>query len=224
MCLIIQQMKNPVPAEAAPVDARERILAAAERLFAAKGVEKTSTREITAEASVNVASVNYYFRSKEALAEELFVRLAARSTSMRLAELADHPAHAPRRIADLVECFIRPYFEPLQTGQLLARFILQHRLAPNDMTRRVYEQYLDPFALKFIDALCRVDVRVPRAQWVWRYTLMTSTVVLAVTDSMSGNRVAALSGGAADAMRGDELKRNLAAFLNAALTVVDGSS
>ena len=50
--------------EAAPLpanDARERILDTAELLFARKGVDKTSTRDITTEAGVNVASVNYYF-------------------------------------------------------------------------------------------------------------------------------------------------------------------
>jgi AcrR family transcriptional regulator len=207
---------SPIP------DARERILAAAERLFAQKGAGKTSIREITAEAGVNVASVNYYFRSKDALAEALFARLAERATTMRLAELSACVRSAqarsePVRLEALVACFIRPYFEPAQTGQLFARFILQHRLEPNAMTQRVYEQYLDPFALTFIDALRQTDARVPKAQWIWRYTLMVGTVLLAVTDATAGNRLAKLSQGLADAARGDELERNLTGFLCAAL-------
>jgi len=207
----------------AGADARERILAAAERLFAHKGVEKTSTREITAEAGVNVASVNYYFRSKDALAEEIFVRLAERATSMRLGDLSGYMQAAqargePVRLDALVTCFIRPYFAPLRTGQLFARFILQHRLEPTEMTQRVYEQYLDPFALEFIEALCLTDTRVPRAEWIWRYTLMVGTVLLAITDTTAGNRLATLSKGMADAARGDELERNLTKFLCAALS------
>lgn len=141
---------------------------------------------------------------------------------MRLAELSGYirSAHArgePVRLEALVACFIRPYFEPPQTGQLFARFILQHRLEPNAMTQRVYQQYLDPFALTFIDALCQTDARVPKAQWIWRYTLMIGTVLLAVTDATTENRLAKLSQGLADAARGDELERNLTGFLCAAL-------
>jgi AcrR family transcriptional regulator len=203
-------------------DARERILAAAERLFAQKGVEKTSTREITAEAGVNVASINYYFRSKDALAEEIFVRLAERATNIRLTELSAYMQTAqaksePLRLEALVACFVKPYFAPGLNGALFARFILQHRLHPSEMTRRVYEQYLDPFALEFIDALCLTDKRVTKAEWTWRYTLMTGTVVLAATDTSPGNRLTVLSQGQADAVRGDEFERNLTRFLCAAL-------
>ena len=203
-------------------DARERILAAAERLYAQRG-DKASTRDITAEAGVNVASVNYYFRSKDALAEEIFMRLAKRITNIRLADLSaySHSARGrnkPLQLKALVACFIRPYFEPGINGSLFARFILQHRLLPSDMTRRVYEQYLDPFALEFIDALCRTDERVDRSEWVWRYNLMASLTVLAVTDTSPGNRIAVLSQGQADAARGDELSRHLAEFLCRALS------
>lgn len=216
-------MKASIAEPSGNADARERILGAAERLFALKGVEKTSTREITTEAAVNVASVNYYFRSKEALAEEIFARLAERATTMRLADLSDYMQAAqargePVRLDALVACLLRPYFEPVQTGQLFARFILQHRLQPSEMTKRVYEQHLDPFALEFIDALSRTDPQVPKAEWIWRYTLMVGTLVLAVTDTTADNRLATLSKGLADAARSEELKRNLTEFLCAALS------
>ena len=208
--------------EAAPLpsanDARERILVTAERLFAQKGVDKTSTRDITAEAGVNVAAVNYYFRSKEALTEEIFMRLTQRVTMLRLADLSTYVKSVSElRLEDLVACFVRPYFEPGFNGALLARFILQHRLYPSEMTRRVFVQYLDPFAMEFIDALCLTDKRVPRLEWIWRYTLMASTVTLAMTDIGPANRMAVMTDGEADAGRGDELKRHLVEFLCRAL-------
>src|SRR5450755_3801907 len=46
---------------------KDRILDAAERLFAQHGIEATSLRIITREAGVNLAAVNYHFQSKEAL-------------------------------------------------------------------------------------------------------------------------------------------------------------
>ncbi|MEO5670472.1 MAG: TetR family transcriptional regulator [Ramlibacter sp.] len=215
-------MRNQEVTRQSPGDARERILIAAELLFAKRGVDKTSTRDITSEASVNVASVNYYFRSKEALTEEIFMRLAQRATVLRLADLSKYMDAARQdkrslRLQDLVDCFIRPYFEPGFHGALLARFILQHRLHPSDMTQRVFVQHLDPFAMEFIDALCLTDKRVTRVEWLWRYTLMTGTVMLAMTDIGPGNRMATLSDGQADASRADELRRHLYEYLCRAL-------
>lgn len=206
-----------------PTDTRERLLAAAQDLFARKGVEKTSTREITTAAGANLALVNYYFRSKEGLAEELFARLAQRASESRMAELADYLAgvrarNEPVRLEPLVECMLRPYLEPGRSGQLLARLILQHRVQPNDMTQRVYDQHLDPFALRFIDALCLVDAGVSKAEWTWRYSLMVGTIVLAFTDMAPGNRLAKLSGGGADAARASDMKAQLMRFLCAGLT------
>ena len=48
-------------------DAPARLLQAARKLFAEKGVAATSIRELAQEAGVNVAAVNYHFGDKEQL-------------------------------------------------------------------------------------------------------------------------------------------------------------
>ncbi|MDQ1096986.1 MULTISPECIES: TetR/AcrR family transcriptional regulator [Chryseobacterium] len=53
------------------VSKEENILFAAERLFAEKGFEGTSTREIAKAANVNISMISYYFGSKEKLYEKL---------------------------------------------------------------------------------------------------------------------------------------------------------
>ncbi|NML70566.1 TetR/AcrR family transcriptional regulator [Chryseobacterium sp. RP-3-3] len=53
------------------VSKEENILFAAERLFAEKGFEGTSTREISKAANVNISMISYYFGSKEKLYEKL---------------------------------------------------------------------------------------------------------------------------------------------------------
>lgn len=50
---------------------RERILKAAERLFADRGYEETSVRAIVAKARVNQAAINYHFKGKDGLYLEL---------------------------------------------------------------------------------------------------------------------------------------------------------
>jgi AcrR family transcriptional regulator len=52
----------------------ERILDAAEQLFAEKGFSETSLRLITSKAAVNLAAVNYHFGSKKALIQAVFSR------------------------------------------------------------------------------------------------------------------------------------------------------
>lgn len=51
------------------VSTEEKILEAARNIFTKKGFLATTIRDIATEAGINVASVNYYFRSKEKLFE-----------------------------------------------------------------------------------------------------------------------------------------------------------
>lgn len=55
-------------------DTVERILDAAETLFADKGFAETSLRQITGRAGVNLAAVNYHFGSKKSLIQAVFAR------------------------------------------------------------------------------------------------------------------------------------------------------
>ena len=49
------------------VEARNRLLAAALKLFAEKGFANTSTRQLAAAAGVNIAAISYYFGDKAGL-------------------------------------------------------------------------------------------------------------------------------------------------------------
>ncbi|MDX1456200.1 MAG: TetR/AcrR family transcriptional regulator [Marinobacter sp.] len=55
-------------------DTVDRILDAAEELFAERGFSETSLRMITSKANVNLAAVNYHFGSKNALIQAVFAR------------------------------------------------------------------------------------------------------------------------------------------------------
>ena len=57
---------------------RERILKAAERLFADRGYEETSIRAIVTKARVNQAAINYHFKGKDGLYREV-LRMAFRA-------------------------------------------------------------------------------------------------------------------------------------------------
>ena len=89
--------------------ARDRLLDAAEHLFAQKGVAETSVRTITAAAGMNVAAVNYYFASKDHLFDAVIDRRIPGVIARRESELADADG--------TVESILRAWIEPsLQFG------------------------------------------------------------------------------------------------------------
>ena len=65
------------PEESNEAATKAAVFAAAERLFALHGFQNVSVRDITADAGVNLASVNYHFGSKDALLFEIFRRRTA---------------------------------------------------------------------------------------------------------------------------------------------------
>ena len=58
--------------EQSTTDVREKIIEASRKLFVNKGFKGTTVRDIAAASNTNVAMVNYYFRSKHNLFEEIF--------------------------------------------------------------------------------------------------------------------------------------------------------
>ena len=100
--------------DAMATDTKERILDAAERLFADHGFQATSMRDITQEAGVNLAAVNYHFGSKEALLIAVLHRTTAPVNQARLERLdrleaAAGDAAVPTE--QLVRAFLTPLFE-----------------------------------------------------------------------------------------------------------------
>jgi AcrR family transcriptional regulator len=91
---------------------RRRILEAAGPLFAQKGFDATSIREITEAAGTNVAAVNYHFRSKEDLYVAT-VRLAAESCTQG-SPLPRWPAGVParQRLRDFIRAFLGRFLRP----------------------------------------------------------------------------------------------------------------
>lgn len=107
---------------------RDRILRAALEIFAEHGFKVATVREICTRAEVNVASVNYYFRSKEALYREALM-YAFREADRKYPQIAFADATLPPE--DRLRFFIRSLLSRLLDdshlgfhAQLLAREIV----------------------------------------------------------------------------------------------------
>ena len=89
----------------------DRILDAAELLFAEKGFSETSLRMITSKAKVNLAAVNYHFGSKNDLIQAVFSRfLTPLSQLMEEGLKESHWAEegvAPPELQDILRLYTR---------------------------------------------------------------------------------------------------------------------
>src|SRR5258705_5172910 len=93
---------------------RERILRMAERLFAERGFNGVSVRELAAAAQVNIASIGYHFDSKEGLLSEVYRRHCEPLIEERLRGLkAAARLRNKARIAPVIEAFIQTHVQPV---------------------------------------------------------------------------------------------------------------
>ncbi len=92
---------------------RVRILESAGQMFAERGFESTTVRDICQAAGANVAAVNYYFGDKERLYIEAVVR--AHRWRLDQAQLPDWNATTPPR--EKLAGFIHTFFERILGGK-----------------------------------------------------------------------------------------------------------
>ena len=83
-----QSERRPLTARNSEIDAKTRLLDAAERLFSERGFEAVSHRDIALAAAVNLAAVNYHFGSKDRFLGSVIKRRVDSINARRLAELA----------------------------------------------------------------------------------------------------------------------------------------
>jgi AcrR family transcriptional regulator len=127
--------KHPVSQSELGAQTRDRLVEAAERLFAQGGFAMTSVRDITAAAGCNVAAVNYHFGSKLNLYQEVFRRRLAAMRQQRVASIRDTMARTgnPATLEQLIEAFAGAFLASLmdqRRGHHLIELISRELLDP----------------------------------------------------------------------------------------------
>lgn len=206
----------------AKLDPRTRIINSALEIFASEGFELATLRAITERADVNIAAVNYYFRTKdELLRTVLEVRLVpyveARLKALDEADRAGGAAGPS--LETIVEALVRPMVllsRDRSGGRSLIRLILQARARPREETVRVFIDRVDPVVHRFIAAFSKALPGVPRAEIFWRYNFALGATMQVLTDSdPNALRLKRLSGGLCDTDDDETVIRELTAFVAA---------
>ena len=103
-------------------DPRERILLAAEKLFAARGFSAASVQEITDAAGINKAMLYYYFGSKEKLYNELMEQGSANL------KYAMEQALKGNSVEQHLQRFLTAYFTMIAARPELAQIVYREVL------------------------------------------------------------------------------------------------
>jgi AcrR family transcriptional regulator len=152
----------PAPPEAG-ASTEERLLAAAEKLFAERGFAATSVRDITAEAGTSVAAVNYHFGGKDSLYRELFLRRLRGMREQRLEAIRSVVAEAedggvPLDPSRLLRVFADAFLEPVsdwERGRNLVRLLTREFVDRNLPSEVFCEEMIRPVETAFVAALRR---------------------------------------------------------------------
>jgi AcrR family transcriptional regulator len=130
---------------------RERIMKAAERLFAEHGYEGTSVRAIVAKARVNQAAINYHFAGKEALYREV-LRTAFRALTAHQLAHAEEAKAATREAA--LGAFVRRQLQPLSARDEFSRHLRifnWEAAQPTAVFRKLMSEEAAPFMSLAVD-------------------------------------------------------------------------
>jgi AcrR family transcriptional regulator len=150
---------------------RDRILDAAERLFGEHGFAETSLRAITTEAGANLAAVNYYFQSKDALIQAVLGRRLGPVNQQRLALLDQVEAQGgsgPLPLEGVLYAFLGPMIELARSAPQFARVFGRIYADPGDLFGRVIREQFGVAKVRFLAALRRALPRMPDAEIFWR--------------------------------------------------------
>jgi len=174
-------------------ETRTRILDAAEAMFMQHGFEGTSMRQLTAEAEVNLAAVNYHFGSKDALIEAVFRRRLDVMNAERIAALQrlEQAANgAPLAPTSIIRAFLGASLRMIEDarggGRNFTRLLGRTYTDPTKQIRVLIGQLYAPAMQRYKAAFVRALPELPHDELVWRMHFMFGTLAytLAATDTV----------------------------------------
>jgi AcrR family transcriptional regulator len=169
-------MKTP---DELPAATRDRVLEVAERLFAERGLDAVSVRDITRAAGVNLGAINYHFGTKEKLIAAVFSRRMGPLTDERLhaLEAAERAAgEEPPELEAVLEAMFRPAVEqtmdPKRGGATFGKLMARCLVDPNPVVEETMRGHFEPMVRRFDAVLLRVMPNLTPEDVFWRMHLL----------------------------------------------------
>lgn len=217
-------MKHALKSSKPPTaETRERVLDAAERLFAERGIEAVSIRDITRAARANLAAINYHFVGKQKLVVEIFNRRLTPLNLKRLALLDGVEQKAggrPARLEAILEALIRPAVEQsfvCACGsktfmQLFGRCLSE----PDEAVERLIHSHFEKVIQRFDAAILRALPGLSQQELYWRISFIGGALHHAL---LICGKTSLMPAGMHKRLNAEELIQRLTAFAAAGLRV-----
>jgi AcrR family transcriptional regulator len=195
---------------------RERILRTAERLFAERGFNGVSVRELAAAAQVNIASIGYHFDSKEGLLSEVYRRHCEPLIAERLRGLeAAARLRGKARVAAIIAAFVRPALQQveIEDGATFMRLRAVLSGENSELLEKLVAENFDQSSSAFIDKLCECLPHLSRTDVCWRFHFLLGTIYYTAAGP---HRIAAFSNGRCNPSNTEDVIKELVPFMTRA--------
>lgn len=180
------------------VDTREQIFMAAERLFAERGFDGVSVRDIVAEAGCNLAAIHYHFGAKSELLLEIFRRRAKELNKERQRLLRGASTEGAPGLDAILRALLAPpilWRETASGHAIASRFLSRAMSESTPQLRKLLESDVS-HQKPFLAALRRALPARSEPELCWALQF-ASGVAHQCTDAHF-KRLRVLSGGACD--------------------------
>jgi len=121
---------------------RDQILQVAGRVFAEKGFERTTSREICTTAGTNMAAVNYHFGGKDGMYKAVLVEAHGQLVRLDDLEAIRQSGSAQTQLRALIRLFVRRALRPALPWGL--RVLLHELMAPSTHVPALLQQAVLP--------------------------------------------------------------------------------
>jgi len=197
---------------------RDRILDAAEELFAQRGFEGVSVRQIMSQAGADVSLAYYHFKSKSDLFDQVMLRRVEYLNEIRLEALQAveerHPDDEPT-VEEIIDAFTSPLLQLLaddhEKWSHYFQLIAQINNSP-DRGGELMSRFFDPLVTRFIEALRKALPDGEDRDLYWSYHFLSGALTLTFAET---GRIDNLSGGLCKSSDMGAIKQRMAAFLAA---------
>ncbi len=211
-------MKAPLKKKGSVSDkTRRRIIRAAEKIFARGGYRAMTLREVTHEARVNLAAVNYHFGSKSNLMRSMIRERfdPINQERLRLLDAAieqHHPAPVP--LEDIFDALFGPLFTGVGDAPVndstLTNMIGRALTEPADFMRNLHKEFFAELSMRFIGEIHRSCPELSQEDLQYRFFLSVSTMLGTVIEQV---RLEGISGGKLDGSNLDKILSELTAYV-----------
>ena len=203
-------------------ETRNSILIEAEKLFAEHGFDGVSVRDITTAAEVDLALVNYHFKSKENLFHQVLSMRVDDMNERRRELMANVDLSGDPQVAleALLDAFLLPFNgESKAASGRLANYRRLLALVANSRRwqQAIFNEHYDPIVRDLIDHIVTISPSVDRKHLFWTVSFFLGTIASAYADT---RRVDRLSDSLCDSSDLDDVRRRIVthfatAFLSA---------